>query len=44
MTKAIQMYDLNSKSVMRSVSLTHWARCMDVSPCGSLIAAGINGK
>ena len=44
MTKSIQFYDLESKAVTRSIPLTHWARSMDVSPQGSLIAIGTDGQ
>jgi len=43
MDKSIQFYDLRSKSVTRSIPLTHWARAMALSPQGHLIATGING-
>ena len=41
MTKSIQFYNLFSKTVERTIALTHWAMCMHLS--GSLIAIGVSG-
>ncbi|XP_067044850.1 WD repeat-containing protein 90-like isoform X1 [Acropora muricata] len=38
MQRAIQFYSLSQKKVIRTAALTQWARFMDVSPKGHLIA------
>ena len=44
MNKSIQMYSLAQRKVVRDISLTHWALCLDLAPDSPLIAVGIKGN
>ena len=42
--RCVQFYNLSQKTVVRTSALTHWARSMDVSPQGHLLAFGCQGE
>ncbi|XP_025111591.1 WD repeat-containing protein 90-like isoform X3 [Pomacea canaliculata] len=44
MNKGIQFYSLSHRRVMRTMSLTHWACCFDLSPVSPLIAVGVRER
>ncbi|GFO23377.1 WD repeat-containing protein 90-like [Plakobranchus ocellatus] len=44
MDKAVHFYSLTQRKVVRTVSLTHWGLCLDVSPDSSLISVGISER
>ncbi|BFZ03507.1 hypothetical protein BsWGS_06545 [Bradybaena similaris] len=44
MEKLVQFYSLTQRKVVRSLKLTHWSLCLDVSPDSALIAVGISER
>ncbi|CAL1536659.1 unnamed protein product [Lymnaea stagnalis] len=44
MDKSVHFYSLTQRKIVRTVNLTHWSLCMDVSPDSSLIAVGISER
>ncbi|XP_065826313.1 WD repeat-containing protein 90-like isoform X2 [Oscarella lobularis] len=44
LNKEMLIYSLEQKLVIRSLTLTHWPTCIDVSPNGHLIAVGCGDR
>ena len=40
----MQFYSMSHKTVTKTLSLTHWATCLDLSPDGLLLALGSQGN
>ncbi|XP_046855935.1 WD repeat-containing protein 90-like [Xenia sp. Carnegie-2017] len=42
--KLIQFYSLSQRKVFRTILLTQWASCLEISPKGHLIAVGTKDR
>ncbi len=41
--RCVQFYSISSRTVFRTLSLTHWSTCFAISPQSHLLAFGSNG-